>query len=232
MGESSSVFVYPRDELHKRVMRYYRPFLNRELIKLFIQIGCLVLGYAMLFIVYTFASDVHWVIGVAAYLLILVPIVVRFVRYIQLLFYTNFAFMIIMIIDFILTGIVLVIPLAQPPLLVTQISLAAGLLINAALTVYSYMDSLALCIRLPKRRYSVAEGVVVEKNIQTAGSSRYHAKVYSVSVKTSNDRTITVESILRRQYKECSVASSVLLVIPEPVESQLNSAMRIAVEPF
>ena len=235
MEVTALLYANPTKSLHKRVMRYYKPFLKGEFIKLSIHLGCLILGYAMLFITYAFSAIIPQAVGAAAYILILIAVGFRFVRCILLMFYSDFALMVVLIVDFILNMIVLTIRLSTIgfiPLFATQIIVAAGLLLNAAFTLYSYMDSLALHRRLTKMKYVVAEGVVVSKSKKLEGSYRAHWNNYIIDVKGSNGSIITVESVLRRQYKECSVASSVLLIIPEPVETQLSSSIRLAVEPF
>ena len=163
MEESARIYVSPTENLHKRVMRYYKPFLKGEFIKLSIHLGCLVLGYAMLFIVYAFSAIIPEAVGAAACILILIAVGFRFVRYILLMFYSDFALMVVLIVDFLLNVIVLIIQYSTIgfiPLFATQIIVAAGLLLNAAFTLYSYMDSLALHRRLTKMKYVVAEGVV------------------------------------------------------------------------
>ena len=233
MEEPARLYVNPTESLHKRVMRYYKPFLKGEFIMLSILAGCLLLGFAMLFIVYSFGAKMPWAMGAAAYILIFVPIVFRFVRYKLLMFYSDFALMVMIIVDFLLNIIIFVIPASGlPPLFIIQIAVAAGFLLNIAFTLYSYMDSLALHRRLAKKKYVVAEGVVVYKSEKREGGYRAHWVNYTVVVKGSNGSIIPVEWILRRQYKECSVASSVLLIIPEPVETQVSSSIRLAVEPF
>ncbi len=235
MEESARIYVSPTDGLHKRVMRYYKPFLRGEFILLSILTGSLFFGYATLIAVYIFSAKVPPAAGAIAYILILVPLGFRFVRYKLLMFYSDFALMVVLIVDFLLNVIVLIIQYSTTgfiPLFVTLIIVAAGLLLNVAFTFYSFMDVLALHIRLTKKEYVVAEGVVIFKSVKTEGGYRAHWNNYTVDVKSRGDHIIPVEHILRRQYKECSVASSVLLIIPEPVETQLSSSIRLAVEPF
>lgn len=235
MEVTALLYANPTKSLHKRVMRYYKPFLRGEFILLSILTGSLFLGYATLIAVYIFSAKVPPAAGAIAYILILVPLGFRFVRYKLLMFYSDFALMVVLIVDFLLNVIVLIIQYSTTgfiPLFVTLIIVAAGLLLNVAFTLYSFMDVLALHIRLTKKEYVVAEGVVIFKSVKTEGGYRAHWNNYTVDVKSRGGHIIPVEHILRRQYKECSVASSVLLIIPEPVETQLSSSIRLAVEPF
>ena len=66
MEEPARLYVNPTESLHKRVMRYYKPFLKGEFVMLSILAGCLLLGFAMLFIVYSFGAKMPWAMGAAA----------------------------------------------------------------------------------------------------------------------------------------------------------------------
>ena len=118
------------------------------------------------------------------------------------------------------------------PLRIVKIVVIALFLINIGLTLYSYMDSLALHSRLVKKKYLIAEGVVISKEKKTVGAQRGRRIQRTVVVRSSNGSIRPLEWILRRQYNQCSIASAVLMVIPDPVESQINSNIRLGVEPF
>lgn len=233
MADSSYDLKRPEGNIHERVMRYFKPRLRGELIVLAINLIIQSLGFLMMFFVYTFAAEVHWALGVTAYILVLFPMIFRFIRCIRLWYYSDFPLMVETIIDGLINFSALVLLFSGVmPLLAVQIIVAALFLINLGLTLYSYIDSLALYSRLANRKYLVTEGVVVSKEKKTVGFVRSVRIQYTVVVRSSNGNICTVEWILRNQYDQCSMASNVLMVIPDPVESQINSNIRLAVEPF
>lgn len=233
MAENAKDLVRPDCKIHERVMRYFIPSLRIDFIMMFINIGCLFLGNLMLFIFYTLSPEVSEVLEIAAYLLILAPMVYRIKRCIRLISYSDFPLSLLAVVDaminivaisFLFSGVM--------PLPVTQIVAAVCFLINICLTLLSFVDSLVLYNRLVNRRYLVAEGVVIFKEKKIEGGGRVHWFNRMVVIKSGIGYIRTVEHILRRQYKQCSLASSVLMVVPDPLKSQIDSSIRIAAEPF
>ena len=205
MAEKAKDLVRPDSKINERVMRYFIPPLRLDLIMMFINIGCLFLGSLVLFIFYTLSPEVSEVLEVAAYLLILAPVAYYSIRCVQIWSYSDFALPIVTVI---------------------------GFLFNTCLTLLSYMDSLILYNRLVNRRYLVAEGVVIFKEKTSFHAGWHYWFNRMVVVKSSTGYIRTVEYLLHRQYKQCSLASSVLMVVPDPLKSQIDSSIRIAAEPF
>jgi len=233
MAESSYDLKRPEGNIHERVMRCFKPRLRGELIELAINLITLFLGFLMLFFVYTFAAEVHWAFGAAGFILVLVPMIFRFIRCILLWFYSDFPLMVETIIDILINfGALAFLGSGIMPLLAVQIVVAVIFLINIGLTLYSYMDSLALFSRLVNKKYLVAEGVIIFKEKKIVGWHRGRRILRTVVVRSSNGNIRPVEWVLRSQYNQCSIASNVLMVIPDPVESQIESNIRLAVEPF
>ena len=233
MSESSSELKRPEGNIHERVMRCFNPRLRGELIMLAVNLIILFSGFLMMFFVYTYAAEVHWAFGVTAYFLVLAPMIFRLIRCILLWFYSDFPLMVETIVDalinfsalaFLFSGVM--------PLIAIQITVAVLFLINIGLTLYSYIDCLALYRRLVNKKYLVAEGVVIFKEKKTVGAHRFRRIQRTVVVRSSNGSIRPVEWVLRSQYDQCGMASNVLMVIPDPVESQINSNIRLAVEPF
>ena len=233
MAESSYDLKRPDGNIHKRVMRYFKPRLRGELIVMSVNILILFLGYLMLFITYTFSSEVPWAVGAAAYILVLATMMFRFIRCVVLWFYSDFPLMVETIVDSLINVIALALLFAGVlPSPAVQIVVAVLFLFNLGLTLYSFMDTLALHNRLINKKYLVAEGVVIFKEKKIVGAHRGRRIMRTVVVRSSNGSIRPVEWVLRSQYNQCSIASNVLMVIPDPVESQINSSIRLAVEPF
>lgn len=213
-------------------MRCFKPRLRGEFIVLAINLVLLILGFLMLFFVYTFAAKVHWVFGATAYTLILAPMIYRFIRCIELWFYSDFPLMVETIIDGLINfSALLFVSSGVMPLLAVQIVVAVLFLINIGLTLYSYMDSLALYSRLVNKKYLVAEGVVIFKEKKVVGLNWKGQWIQrTIVIRSSNGNIRPVKWVLRSLYNQCSITSNVLMVIPDPVESQINSNIRLVVE--
>lgn len=233
MAESSYDFKRPEGNIHERVMRCFMPRLRGELIVLAVNLIAMFMGFLMLFIFYVRVDIVHPAFGATAFILILAPMIFRFIRCIYLWFYSDFPLMVETLVDGVINCGALVFIISDIlPLRIVKIVVIALFLINIGLTLYSYMDSLALHSRLVKKKYLVAEGVVISKEKKTVGAQRGRRIQRTVVVRSSNGSIRPLEWILRRQYNQCIIASAVLMVIPDPVESQINSNIRLGVEPF
>ena len=233
MSEFSTDLKRPEGNIHERVMRCFIPRLRGELTVLAINLIILVIGFLMMFFAYTFAGGINRAFGAAAYILVLVPMIFRFIRCIYLWFYSDFPLMVVTVVDGLINFIALAVLVSGVmPLPAVQIVVAVLLLINLGLTLYSYMDSLALYGRLIKKKYIVDEGEVVFKEKKTDGYHRFRRIRRTVVVRSSNGSIRPVEWVLRKQYNQCSMASKVMMVIPDPVESQINATIRLGIEPF
>ena len=229
----SSGFKRPTDKQHKDVMRYYKPRLTFDLTMFAVFVLCIIAGYSMLFAAFTFSADVPVILGPVSIILILIPLICLFIRGIKLMLYSDYALVVMVIFTFIINGLTLPIPLAgDVPVYVIQCVAAGGLLINLVFAVYFYLDSLVLWSRLIKREYVVTGGVVTGVSKESSGTYRYHWTTYKIAVRSENGAVFELDRVLRHQYKECSIASDVLLIIPDVIKWQDSANIRLAVKPF
>ena len=225
-------FKRPTDKQHASVISYYKPKLAFDMTVFIMTALSFVIGYSMLFAVFTFGEVVPANFVLVSYILIFLALASIFFRGIKLIPSSDYALVVMIVIGFSLNAFTIGIPLAGAPALIVQCYAAAGLLINLVLAVNFHLDSLVLCNRILKKEYVVAEGVVIDKSKRSEGGYRSRWMNYKVEVRTRNGSTIPIEWISRRQYKECSTASDVLLVIPDKIKWQDSVNTRLVVLPF
>lgn len=230
--ESTNEFKRPTDKQHAGAIGYYKPKIAFDLTAFILTLLSIVIGYSLLFAVFTFSEAVSAIFVLVAYVLIFTPLVSMFIRGIQLSVRSDYALIVILVIGFFLNAFTIGIPFAGAPLLVIQCYAAGGLLVNLVLSVYFYLDSLVFCNRLLNKKYLVAEGVITGKSKKSEGGWRMRWMNYKVVVRSSDGNIYPVEWIPRRQYKECSKASTVLMIIPDWIKWQDSSGIRLAVLPF